>query len=335
MIIPKLSGTEVVGELRVWAGAKIFRLGKAPMRRYDFTQMEALIAVADSGGYAAAGRRFNSSASSFSQKVSALEAQIGVRLFARSGRKITLTTEGERLVMAIAPALVQCGEALRGVRQASGSLEGTIRMCLDPMASDYVRPRITRFLDRYQGIKVDLSVSDLPLDVVENRFDFGLRPWQEIPRGMRAKHVTSVNRVVVASPAFLARRRIPLTPNDLDPRDCLPMERGGRIQNWPFRKGTSEYSLHPAGQLVSNNRLILLDAALLGLGFVYVESFYVERLKRAGKLVPVLADWMPPGTALFGFSASGSRSPGIVQLLLNELTEEFRACPPAKAFKRA
>ncbi|MFK8253884.1 LysR family transcriptional regulator [Ancylobacter terrae] len=255
-------------------------------------EMEVFLTVAERGSFSAAGRRLGLSTSAVSKLVSRIEARLGARLLVRTTRALTLTPEGEiygeraRRILAeidAAERLIAAGAAAtpRGKLRVSASI-GFGERCLTPL--------VPEFLARYPQVQLDLSLTDAVIDLMAERADIALRSGPLHDSGLKARKVMESPRVIVASPAYLARHGTPQRPEDLAGHNCLRFNFRRSTDDWPFRDPASgrAYALPVAGNLEGNSGAMLRHLALDGLGLARMGRFHAGPDIAAGRLVPVL-----------------------------------------------
>jgi DNA-binding transcriptional LysR family regulator len=236
--------------------------------------------------------------------VAALEARLGVRLFNRTTRSVALSTEGERFVTEVAPALAAIRNAIgrlderrdepAGVLRLNSPL-GAGRMILAPLVFEYMR--------RYPRVAVDMVTEEALVDVVAQGFDAGVRLKEFVPRDMIAVPITrAIRSIVVGSPAYFAKRKRPKAPADLANHRCIRRRTGnGKIYRWEFEKRGDSVAIDVPGRLTLVDGDLMLQAALAGEGLAYLSDVATAESIEAGLLLPVLEDWSPeyPGLCLY------------------------------------
>ncbi len=253
-------------------------------------EMQAVLLAADLGSFSAAGRRLGLTPSAVSRLVSRLEDRLGTPLLLRSTRALRPTAEGEiylararRLLAEIEETerLVTAGALPRGPLRVSATV-GFGTQCLVPL--------LPAFLGRYPDITLDLSLSDGLVDLVEERTDIALRAGALRDSALKARLVLRSRRLVVASPAYLARHGTPRTPADIAAHNCLGFNFRHRAGGWPFRDPqTGRLSTEATpGNLRANNGPTLRQLCLDGLGLARLAQFHVQPEIDAGRLVPLL-----------------------------------------------
>jgi DNA-binding transcriptional LysR family regulator len=267
------------------------------MPRDEFSEMRAFLEVARERSFTRAAARLGVTRSALSHTVRALEERLGVRLLARTTRDVAPTAAGERLVASIEPHFEGIAAEIRAIGALRDKPSGQVRVVCPDDAVDLVfRPRLPGFLREYPDVEVELVVDNGFTNIVERRFDAGVRLGEAVARDMVAVRVgADVRYAVVGSPDYFARRAAPRTPRELMEHNCinLRLPTSGGIYAWEFQEGGREFSVRVGGQLTLNNIGPALGAALDGVGLAYAPEALVRTHVEGGRLREVLADWSP------------------------------------------
>jgi DNA-binding transcriptional LysR family regulator len=260
-----------------------------------------LLRVADLGSISAAARALDLSVAVASQRLRRLEKSLGVRLLHRTTRRLRLTIEGTALVERGRP-LVEDLEALAGsLQEAAGEVSGTLSVTVPAsFGRQYISPLLPEFLRRHPRLKLHIDLSDQARDLVREGFDLAIRIGELHDSTLVAKRMARSQRVLCASPAYLKRRGVPKTPDDLAEHDCLPLSREGSGAVWRLRDpGGNPVSVRVSGPLESNLGEVLRDAALAGLGIALHSTWHVCEDLRAGRLQQVLPRYSLPESGIY------------------------------------
>lgn len=267
------------------------------MARDSFQDLLAFLAVARERSFTRAAAKLGVSTSALSHTVKGLESRLGIRLLARTTRNVAPTEAGERLLRSIGPHFEQIQAEIDALSELRDKPAGTIRItCTDYVIGALIRPRLAEFLPKYPDIKVEVSVDYGFTDIIEQRFDAGVRMGEAVSKDMIAVRIGPDWRFsVVGSPAYFERRSAPATPQDLTNHECinLRLTSGGGLYAWEFKRDGRELNVRVDGQLTFNSTGPLLDAALDGLGLGYVPQDLAAPYLADGRLIEVLADWCP------------------------------------------
>jgi DNA-binding transcriptional LysR family regulator len=206
----------------------------------NLSEMRAFQAVTDAGSFTAAAAKLGVSQSVVSREVARLEQRLGTSLLNRSTRRLSLTDEGAIFLQACRRVLEDIGEAERSVR--SGALPvGSLRVSAAPLwGLDSIVPHLPEFMARYPELEVQLSPTDRHVDLIEEKIDVAIRLGRLVDPSLIAKRVGEWRRIIVASPAYLARRGRPKIPDDLLNHDCILWDEAHDFLNrWPYIVGRS------------------------------------------------------------------------------------------------
>ncbi|WP_342067384.1 LysR family transcriptional regulator [Achromobacter kerstersii] len=275
------------------------------MAKNSYNDLLAFIAVAREQSFTRAAAQLGVSQSALSHLIRALEAKMGVRLLTRTTRSVSPTEAGERLMQNIAPRFQEIEAELLAVGELRDKPAGTIRITASENAADTVLwPRLEKLLPEYPLIKVEINAESRFVDLVAERYDMGVRLGGDLARDMTTVRISPDLRfVIVGSPAYFAKRPIPLKPQDLAYHDCINLRlmSHGELYAWEFKKGKQQISVRVDGQLVFNRTKPILQAALAGFGLGYLTEEMVAPHIAEGRLRTVLADWCPtlPGYHLY------------------------------------
>lgn len=263
-----------------------------------FAQLRAFVAAAQALSFSGAARALGVSPSALSQTIRALEARLGVRLFHRTTRSVSLTPAGEALLLRAKPALEELGAALSELRGGRERLSGVVRvLAFHSAAALYVAPVLADFHHAHPDVVVDLSVDDAVLDMVAGGFDVALRIGEVIEPDMVAVRLgPDLRQVAVASPEYLARHGRPEHPRDLTRHICIRWRWPGRSSpyRWEFFEGGVWFEVAVTGPLIVDSKPLAIRAALDGLGIAFAVEEQVAQALADGRLIPLLEAWCAP-----------------------------------------
>ncbi|MCA0975581.1 LysR family transcriptional regulator [Halomonas denitrificans] len=273
------------------------------MLRENVTDLMSFVVVARVGSFTRAAAQIGVSQSALSHAVRGLESRLGVRLLTRTTRKVTPTSEGERVLERIAPHFSQIEEELEALVEMRDRPAGTIRITATDHAADAVIwPKLSPVLKEYPNLKVEVVTDYSLTDIVAEKFDAGVRLGEQVSEGMIAVRVGPDFRMqVVGSPAYFKDREKPRVPQDLTDHDCinLRLPTHGGLYAWEFEKEGRELKVRVDGQFTFNTIYPVVRAALSGYGLGYVPEDLVRAHIEAGDLVSVLDEWSPPFSGYF------------------------------------
>jgi DNA-binding transcriptional LysR family regulator len=273
------------------------------MRRDELSDLGLFLAVGEERSFTRAAARLGTSQSALSQGVRRLEERLGIRLLARTTRSVSPTVAGEQLLATLGPAFDDIRDRLALLRQFQDRPAGLVRITTSRYAAETVLwPVIDRVLARYPEIEVELSVDGALTNIVEDRFDAGVRLGESIEKDMIALKIGPDLRMAVAgSPEYFARYPVPRHPRELTAHRCinLRMATRGNLYAWEFEKGKQVLNVRVEGPLIVNDSDCAIYAARAGHGLVCViEHEALMADFESGRLVRVLEDWCPPFAGL-------------------------------------
>lgn len=249
------------------------------------------VQVAETRSFVAAGRLLGVSASAIGKSVARLEEKLGVRLFHRSTRSVTLTAEGTLFLERCRRILAEIEAAELELSQTSAAPRGRLRVSL-PQVSSLVLPVLGEFMRAYPEIQLDLDFTDRMVDVVEEGFDAVVRTGEPADSRLSARRLGTFQIRLVASPDYLARRGTPVTPADLNQHICLHYRfpNSGKLETWALRQAPGAPELQLPTSMICNNIETRMCFALQGLGIAYLPDFAIREPLADGRLVSILAD---------------------------------------------
>jgi len=266
------------------------------MKRTELSGLQAVVAVARHHNFRAAAADLGLSASAVSHAVSALEERMGVRLFNRTTRSVALSEAGREFLGRIAPALREIEGAIDATSAQSPRPGGTLRInSSEAAAHQLFTSYLPAYLKRYPDMQVDLVTEGRLVDIVADGFDAGVRLADSVPQDMvAAQFGPEQGFAVVGAPAYFKGRAVPATPHELSAHRCVRNRMAsGAIWRWDFSRQGEALSLDVQGPVALDSNSLRLDAALSGVGLVYMNEWSARRQITAGRLVRVLHDWTP------------------------------------------
>jgi DNA-binding transcriptional LysR family regulator len=293
------------------------------MQRDELGDLMAFLAVCDERSFTRAAARLNTSQSALSHTVKRLEQRLDLRLLTRTTRSVAPTEAGEQLAATLRPALQEIEARLEGLAALRGRPAGTLRITSNRNAAHAILyPKIVRLMAEYPDIKVEVSVDQAFVDIVEQRYDAGVRLGESVARDMIAVRIGPDRRMLVAgAPGYFARAGRPETPQDLTAHDCINLRLPtlGGLYAWEFGKDGRPLNVRVEGSFTSNDPEMILAAAADGLGLCCLPDDHVAPLVADGRLETVLEDWCPPFPGYHLYYPSRRQSSGAFALLVEAL----------------
>ena len=264
----------------------------------DLDGMAVFVAVAEAKGFRAAGERLGVSGSAVSQSLRRLEERLGVALVRRTTRSVNLTEAGERLYASARPALEDLRAAATAVSEMSGEPRGTLRIQVAGAAESFLSGALLAdFLGAHPQIRLDVLVSDQPIDIVAEGFDAGIRLGEVIDRDMIAVPVSGDLRlVVVGAPSYFARRKKPKHPRDLVEHDCINWHPTAETPpyRWEFTENGRDFSVDVRARVLTNDPALNVRLAIAGAGLTLADESRSRDALARGELVAVLEKFSTP-----------------------------------------
>ncbi|NNH84304.1 LysR family transcriptional regulator [Rhizobium laguerreae] len=295
------------------------------MELVSLKELEAAIAIARRGTFRAAAIDLGMSTTALSHTISRLEAGLGVRLFNRTTRSVSLTDAGRLFVQQVGPTLKDLHAALDLVRAHRETPSGTIRINAAPFAARaIISPLVLEFLRRYPEMNVDIVTEGKLVDIVKDGFDLGVRVEGLVPSDMIAVSLGRPQRhAVVGSPEYFGKHGKPMVPPDLLNHRCIRVRLpDGSLFRWRFEKDGEPVQIDVRGPIAldeaSLTRTAVLESA--GVGYLFEQDILSDI--EAGRVIRVLEDWTPPypGLCLY-YPGRRNLSAGVRAFL--DLAREF------------
>ncbi|MBM0744849.1 LysR family transcriptional regulator (plasmid) [Phormidium sp. CLA17] len=293
------------------------------MDRLDCIQ--SFVRVVEAGSFSAVARELNTSQPTISKQIAALEDYLDVQLLARSTRKLQLTQEGERFFEHCQEVLDAAAAAEASVGQRQNPV-GTLRVsCPVAFGQHVLMPCIKDFLDRYPDIKLDLTLSDRFIDLVEEGTDLALRIGQVNDPTLITHHLGLTRRVTVGATTYFCKHPEPQTPEALVNHNCIVYTRLATGNEWHFQQPTGEtVQVMAKGNLQTDNSTIIREAVLSGLGVAVCPVWLFGDLLNSDSLRIVLREYQPVPLPIHAVYRRGRFIPAKVRCFIKYLTNEFK-----------
>ncbi|MBI5786621.1 MAG: LysR family transcriptional regulator [Rhodocyclales bacterium] len=290
--------------------------------------MRLFVRVAELGSFAGVAQQMGVARSVVTRKVAALEAHLGVKLIARSTRRLSLTSAG-------AGYLEKCREILQLLEAAETEIaedrqvpRGSIRVGLPLIFGvRYLAPLLLEFCDRHPGVELDMDFSDRRINLIEEGVDLSIRITDQLGPREVARRLSSSRMVVVAAPDYLARHGEPKHPADLAAHECLSYTFSDNAA-WQFMADGQLRGFPVHGRLQANNGEVLLGAAVRGLGIVREPIFIAGPALAAGTVREILVDYPVPELGVYAVFPGNRHLPHRVRALADFLAERLGRNPP-------
>lgn len=290
----------------------------------DRNHLEMFVEIARAGSIRRAALSRGVTASAISHALASLESQLGIRLFNRTTRKLSLTPAGEMLFHDLSESFLAIRESLERIEDYRSLPAGRLRVtALRDATTLLLAPRLPSFLERYPNIEVEVSVDDRFVDAVAEGFDLGIRYGGTVPEGMIAARLSpQLDWVVVGAPAYFERYGRPIQPTDLMQHRCIRIRTGsGRVLAWELGEGSSMQSFDVPGVLTLGDTELSLAMTRAGIGLFYCLRERVQEDINAGNLEVTLDEWSSPGEGFYAYYASRKQIPRALRLFLDFLRQ--------------
>ncbi|MBM7059826.1 LysR family transcriptional regulator [Pseudomonas sp. UL073] len=275
--------------------------------------LDEFVAVAETGQFTAGAERLGLSSSQVSRQVARLEERLQTRLFYRSTRKVALTEAGQTFLQHCQRLLDAREEALRAISDLAGEPKGLLRMtCAVAYGERFIVPLVNQFMARHPQLRVDIELSNRPLDLVHEGLDLAIRLGRLQDSRLIASRLAPRVMYLCAAPGYLERYGRPHSLSELSRHNCLV----GSSDQWAFQQEGREVSQRVQGNWRCNSGEAVLDAALRGFGLCQLPDYYVLEHLRSGALVSLLEQHQPPNTAVWAlYPQQRHLSPKVRQLV--------------------
>jgi DNA-binding transcriptional LysR family regulator len=291
---------------------------------FDLKSLELFSRIATLGAFAKAGEEQQLSPTATSQRIQTLEKQIGIKLFHRTTRAISLTPDGENFLIHARRILESVEDAKHELARSGHVISGMIRVSASlSFAINHILPHLTEFLDLYPQIDIKLDLSDTVVDLVEQGYDLAIRVGTLASSSLIAKKLVDNPRVLVASPAYLARHPAPETPSDLKKHTCILL---GENRLWSLiGPDGKKYDVPVTGRLTTTFGGAVTIAARQGLGIGLKSYWDVAEDLSHHRLVRLLENFIvTPQWQVWAVRLPGPRTPRRVQVFIEFLERKLR-----------
>lgn len=258
----------------------------------DIHSLRTFLNVCDAGGFAPVARSAGLAPSSVSRAMAALEAELGVRLFHRSTRQLTLTDAGEALKLRAGDLIAELEAIQAQMSQTQAKPEGRVRLSASASYGQHVLlPLLPRFQDRYPDIRLDLQLTDARVNLIEDRIDLALRHGPLDEASLICRRLRSVRYHAVASSDYLESAGEINKPGDLSGHAIITFPLEGFGTQWTFQKGKKTERVPVSPCMTISNALALRRAAETGMGVSLLADWTVENAIKRERLINLLPDW--------------------------------------------
>ena len=280
------------------------------------------VAVVDAGSFSAAAKRLGVSTSYVSRRVADLEARLGIRLLARSTRKVRMTDAGAEYYRRCTDLAAGLEEANQVVVGETAEVVGRIRVAAGgAFAERYVAPALAKFAAQHPKVQIEIGFSSRIVNLIDDGFDFAIRYGVLEDSSLIAHKLTDRTLVTCASSEYLKRRGTPADPEELREHACLC----SNTDRWRFSYPDGHRVIRVSGPWVSNSGVALVAAAMQNLGIVYLPRVNLTEALETKQLVPILEDFWDRDRATWLVYPNRHHLPLRVRRVIDFLLEHFRA----------
>ncbi len=292
------------------------------MAKIGAADLASFLAIARHKNFRRAAAEIGCTPSALSHALRTLEERMGLRLFNRTTRSVSLTEAGERLHARVAPAFRDIDDAIEDLNSLRDQPVGTLRINVARAAAQLaLMPVVASFLAEHAGAHIELTIDNAMVDMVSEGYDAGVRFGETLAQDMIAVPLGSRQRTaIVASPAFLEKHGKPSSPKQLKNLPCIKLRfADGRLYAWEFARGATAFNVEVDGPLTVDDQELAIPAALDGVGLAFAFESQVESLLQAGRLVRVLAEWCPYYPGFYLYYPSRRQMPALLRAFIEHI----------------
>jgi DNA-binding transcriptional LysR family regulator len=300
------------------------------------TNLESFVRSATHGSFSEAARRLSVTPAAVSRNVAMLERNLGVRLFHRSTRKLTLTEAGEAFRLAIADNLEGIQAAIAGLATTDGAPIGMLKVSMAPtLGMMHLLPLLPEFLERYPRIRPEWHFENRTVDLIAEGYDVAIGGGFDLTPGIISRTLAPAHIIAVASPAYMHGRVPPTDPAELAALDGIVMRllQSGRLRHWLLRDVAGVEMPAPlTATIVVNDPSAMREAALLGLGVAMLAMPDVLPALESGRLVRLVPRWYADAGAISIYYASRMLLPAKTRVFVDWVVDAFKRQRLAERF---
>ncbi len=293
----------------------------------SFGSIECFVRSAEGGSFAEAARHLSLTPAAVGKSVAKLEARLGVRLFQRSTRRLTLTEAGKLFLDEVSGSLTTIQNAVANLASAEGQPVGTLKVSMGTVFGNrYIVPMLGEFMGRFPAISPDWHFDNRQVDLIGQGFDAAIGGGFELPQGVVARKLTPAHRVLVAAPGYLAQRAPVIGPEDL--AQChgilIRSPQTGRIRSWQLTSREREHRplvLKPSMTMSDSEAACCASAQ--GLGIALVSMPMAVPFLDSGAVVRVLPEWYVDDGNISIYYAEHKLLPGKTRAFVDFIIEQF------------
>jgi len=298
--------------------------------------LESFIQAAETGSFSAAARRLGLTPAAVSKNVARLEASLGLRLFQRSTRSLTLTGGGERFLQQVGGAFSSVQDAIANAAADEGQPSGVLKVGMAlAFGREYMLPLLDGFLQRYPAVLPDWHFDNRAVDLIGDGFDAAVGGGILLKPGVVARELAAIDIVPVASPAYMAGRSVPKHPDDLAELDGIVRRSAGtgRVKTWVLQHDSGDEALATSrARLIFDDPEAMAHAALRGYGVALLPMPHAARWLKGGELMRLLPGWRADAGPVAIYYPSKKLLPAKTRVFVDCVVEHFRKPEVAEIF---
>ena len=284
--------------------------------------------IVEAGSFSEAARRMNMSRSAVSKAIAKLEKSMDAQLLNRSTRHLSLTEAGTALTEHCFRIVDEAEEAERAVNSLQVKPRGLLKVSASvAFGTLHIAPALADFLAKFPEIKLDLTITDRPVDLIEEGYDVIIRVTGEPDPNLVAHKLAPVHRKLCATPQYFQRHGLPLTPGDLIRHNCLDYTLSGEQGNWRFTGPDGDISVPVSGTLRINDDDALSQAVLAGLGIALLPTFTIGKYLQQKQLQAVLSEYLPVERHVYASYLQSRHLPAKVRFFIDFLAARIGTIP--------
>ncbi|MBT6093254.1 MAG: LysR family transcriptional regulator [Rhodospirillaceae bacterium] len=294
------------------------------------SEMAVFVRVVDTESFSQAARALKLTPSAVSKLISRLEDRLGTRLLNRTTRRLSLTEEGRTYYQRCLPILAAIDEAERELTELHTEPKGLLKVnSSTAFGHMYVAPLLPELLDRYPELRVQLTLTDSIVNLVEEEVDVAIRIARMPDSTLIARKLATAKRMVAAAPSYLEQYGTPHSPADLKDHNCLTLSFETQLNQWEFKVNDGPQHFRFSGNFETNNAVAMEQAAVAGMGLIRAADFVIAADIAAGRLVPVLTDYeIDEPTNIYAVYSHNRHLSPKVRAFVDILVETFTPEPP-------
>lgn len=298
--------------------------------------LECFVRAAEAGSFAEAARRLGLTPAAVGKNVAKLESNLGVQLFLRSTRRLTLTEAGERFLGEVSGGLASIQHAVANLASSQGQPAGILKVSMGvAFGREYILPHLADFLARYPAIVPDWHFDNRQVDLIGEGFDAAIGGGFELPPGVIARQLAPTHRVFLASREYLRRNPTITSPEDLARHDGILIRspQTGRVRSWPLRTRDGRQATFELKQrMTMSDPEAACHAAMQDLGVTLVSTVHALPFLQRGTLERVLPDWYVDTGGLSLYFSAQKLLPTKTRVFIDFIVERFREQRLAERF---